>query len=360
MAFTPYTASASGNTATGSIAVPTGMPAGASGVVVFTQNNADVLTTAPAWLTLIDSTSSGSTSLVNKVYRFTVGDGSAGTVSPGTTGSFSMSAVRAWTATLYGVDGVDTANPVTVLAVAGTATASTAAVPTATTTEALWLAEVAVQKANGTVITAFTVPTGWTARVTTASPTTFGAAVVVADRTNGVAGAGSYGGDIYTPNPATSSTTERYLIGFRPAPVNLTYYAPTTDTGSTTSGWTKTPAGAAGFYAVVNDTDPATYAESPTNPTTATPLTLTLPSVPVPTDLSTVSINADGYYANGTSGSIALSLLQSGVVKKTATVTLTGTNATYSVPLSTAEAAALTVTGGLWQNLALRIGATAA
>lgn len=359
MAITTYTASGGGNTASGSVTVPAGMPSGSAGFIVFTQNNADALTATPAWLTLLDNTSSGSTSFVSKVYTFKVGDGTNGTVVAGSVATFTLSATRAWTATLYGADGVDTTNPITLAGVAGTASAATAIIPTVTTTEPLWLVEVAVEKANGSIITGFTPPTGWTQRVLTASPTTFGGAVVITDRDNGLAGAGTYGGDVYTPSPATTATTERYLIGFRPVPVTLTYYAPTTDTGATTTGWTKNPSTSA-FYQVVGDTDPTSYAESPANPTNSI-FEIALGTVQVPADLSTVSFQADAYFVNGTSGTAVLALYQNGTVKKTGgTLTLSATNSTFTLPLTTADANSLTKTGSTWVGLTLRATVTAA
>lgn len=354
MAFTPFTATNGGNTASGTITVPAGAPVGATGVVIFTQNNADVLTASPSWLTPVTTVADASANFPVRFYRFTVGDGSSGTVAPGTVGTFTMSATRAWTLTLYGVDGTDPTNPLTVVATAATVT-TTAVMPTATTSEALWLAEVAIGKANGTSVTSWTAPTGWTARATTVSPTTFGGTVVIADRDNGLAGAASYGGETYAANAAIA-VAQRYLLGFRPAPVSLTYYSPSSDV--TTSGWSKTPGTAATFAAVLGDTDAATYAESPTNPANSV-LEVALPPIAVAADLSSLQFAADLYVANGTAGTATLALLQGGVVKKSATFTLTTTNTTYTLQPTATDAAALTKTGNSWANLTQRMTVTA-
>jgi hypothetical protein len=352
-----YTATGGGNTASGSITIPAGLPSGSAGYIIFTQNNADVLTAVPAYLTLADNTSSGSANFVSKLYTFKVGDGSGNTVTAGTSVAFTMSAVRAWTTTLYAVSGVDQTTPIVLVAVAGSVTTSVV-IPTATTTQALWLTEVGVGKANGSVVSSWTPPAGWSNRITTPSPTTFGASVIIADRDAGLAGASNYGGETYTPSAAIA-TAERYIIGFQPATVALTYYTPADDTGATTAGWTKTPSGAATYASVVSDSDNATYAESPVTPSSSV-FQLAIPNVTVPTDLSTVQIQIDMEYASGTSGSAIITLLQSGVTKKTGSAqTLTTGWSTYYLTLTSADANALTVTTGTWQNLAVRVTATA-
>lgn len=352
-----YTATAGGNTASGSVTVPAGMPTGSAGYIVFTQNNTDAITSVPAFLTLLDSTASGSTSFVSKVYTFKVGDGSAGTVTPGTSVTITMSATRAWTATLYGASNVDTTTPMMLVAVAGSL-ATNAIMPTASTSEALWLTEVAVGKSNGTAVTSWTLPAGWSSRINTVSPTTFSAGVVITDRDAGTAGASSYGGETYTPNNAIN-VAMRYIIGFRPAVVALTYYTPNDDTGATTTGWTRTPSGAASFAAVVSDADNGTYAESPTSPSNSV-LQMNIPAVSIPTDLSTAQIQIDMEYSGATSGSAVITLLQNGSIVKTgSTQTLTSGWATYYLTLTSTEASALTATAGTWQNLAIKVAVTA-
>lgn len=354
---TTYTASNSGNTATGSVTIPAGMPTGSVGFVIFQQNNTDAITATSTWLTLIDSSSSGSTSQVDKVYSFVIGDGTAGTVTAGSIASFTLSATRAWSATLYGMSGVNQSNPISVIAVAGTASTSSAVIPSATTTEAFYLVEAVVFKANGTAITGFTAATGWTQRVTTASPTTFGPACTIADLDNGLAGAGAYGGDTYTPNPATTSTAQRYLIGFRPQPVTLTTYTPSADI--TTTGWSKVGA-AASFALALGDNDNTTYAESAANPAGAI-LEEAIPAATVPTDLSTASYTADLWWANSaTTATAVMALVQNGTVKVTGpTLTLTSTPTTYTLALTSTQAGTLTKTGTQWQGLSLRVTVTA-
>lgn len=352
-----FTANAGGNTASGSITVPAAMPVGAVGVVIFTQNNADVLTAAPSWLTEFTPAQAPSTSFVVKCYWFTVGGGTAGTVAPGTVGTFTMSATRAWTTSLYGVVGATNASPVVVLAAVGTNNATSAVMPTVTTTETLWLAEVAIGKANGASVTSWTIPAGWTARVNQGSPTTFGAAVVIADRNNGIAGAGAYGGETYTTDAAINVSV-RYLIGFRPAPVTLTYYYPTTDTGAVTTGWT--PVGATSFWDALDDSDNGTYAESPANPSGSSPLTIPIRPVQVPTDTSTVQVPIDLWSVNAASATAVVSLAQSGTTKKTwGTLTLTSTPTTYRLALTATEVGTLTATSGSYQNLTVTINPTA-
>lgn len=354
-----FTATAAGNTANGSVTIPSTMPSGSAGIIVFEQNNTDALTTVPAWLTELTPTisSSATNPLVSKVYGFTVGDGSGGTVVAGTSATFAMSATRAWSATLYGVDGVTGASPIVVLGGVSNIT-TTATIPTATTTETLWLAEVAVGKTNGTLVTAWTGPAGWTAQVTTASPTTFGPTTVILDRDNGVAGAGAYGGETYTPNQAINAAI-RYLVGFRPAAVTLTYFYPSTDTGATTTGWTQV--GATAFWDALSDANNGTYAESPTNPTGTSPLTIPIRPVAVPTDTSTIQVQVDLWSVSATTATAVVSLLQSGTVKKTwPTATLTSTPTTYRLPLTASDAASLVASGGYYSNLSVRIAATAA
>jgi len=193
-----------------------------------------------------------------------------------------------------------------------------------------------------------------TVRGTTFSTATFGHSIVVADLTKATAGATN--AQTVTWDAAyTGSGAMQLAVLPVPAPQ---VWVPSTDTGSTTTGWTKTPAGAASIAAVLSDTDATTYIESGDNPNglvyQSAPFTLSKPA-----DLTSVRVKASGYLASGTTGSRLIQLYQSTTLIKQQTVALTGTNVETVVSLNSTEAGSITVTAGQWANLSVKVTDTA-
>ena len=169
--------------------------------------------------------------------------------------------------------------------------------------------------------------------------------------------AGTYTVTVTVTDANSSTGTTTQIVNPR---VVVTVY-PTSDTGATTTGWSKVPSGAASFAAVLGDNSDTTYAETGTSPSNQI-LHTPLPAMEVPADLSTAEFGGRYYLASGTSGSVVLALYQSGTLIKTgSSAALTSSPQTYLLALTATEAAALTVTAGSpnkWSNLAVRATVT--
>lgn len=139
----------------------------------------------------------------------------------------------------------------------------------------------------------------------------------------------------------------------------LQVWVPTTDTGATITGWTKTPSGAAGIFTVLADSDPTSYAETADNPAAQVYQTPTF-SLQVPADLTSVKVRVSAYFSAGTSGSVLAQLYQGTTLIKQQTITLTASNVETVMSLTSTEAGTMTVTSGSWNNLSVKLSATAA
>lgn len=191
---------------TPSITVPATASVGDILVIHFDQNNTDASAGAPTGLTLqaSDSTVAGYPS---KLYTATV-DGT--TITAGGTLTWpTLSASRAWTLDLIVERGVTlTGLQVSV----GHAATSPVVIPSLTTTATDYLIEVAAGKSNGTAITSWTPPSGWTLRQTVTAGTTFGGSTTMATLTaDGTSSASTYGGETYTPSSAAGAYVS-YLL----------------------------------------------------------------------------------------------------------------------------------------------------
>lgn len=137
-------------------------------------------------------------------------------------------------------------------------------------------------------------------------------------------------------------------------------WRPVADGDGTVANWTKTPSGALTRAACVNDDDPTTFIQSADNPSGQVYSTETF-TLSVPSDLSTLRVEIKGYRSSGSSGQYTIALLQGTTVVKSTTVNPVDTSESAStLSLTQAEAETLTVTGGQWQNLRVRVTATAA
>jgi hypothetical protein len=184
------------NSTAPSVVVPAGCQTGDVIVVHISQNNTNVITAAPAGLTA-QNTNTTTAAFPNVLYTGVVGTGG---ITAGGTLSWTLSATRQWSVTLYAASGVDTSTPIlgTIQTVANATAASTAATPSLTTTGSGWILELLSGKSNGTAITGWTAPTGWTVEQSCTAAGTFAGGTSIADRNAGIAAAGTYGGDTYT------------------------------------------------------------------------------------------------------------------------------------------------------------------
>jgi hypothetical protein len=221
-----------GSSSTPTITVPATAAAGSIGAVLLSQGSTDAVTAAtPTGLTVLDTSASSSANLVEKWWTFTVGDGTGGTVAPGSTISWgTLSASRQWAAYCQVAAGV---TAVVVLA-QSSANLTTMILPTATTDRVEWITEVGVGKANGTQVTAWTPPTGLTIRATATSGGTFGPSIFAADTGVSAASGAAVGGETYTPNQAIAAS-QRYLLAWRPS---TTVANPTVNAGVDKTGLT--------------------------------------------------------------------------------------------------------------------------
>lgn len=183
---------------------------------------------------------------------------------------------------------------------------------------------------------------------------TFNHSIWIGAHTKTVAGATNT--QTITWNLSTTSTGGIQIALIPAAPPQL--WVPTTDTGATIASWTKVPSGAAGVYAVLADSDPTTYIESATNPSSQVYQTPTF-SLQVPADLTSVRVKVSGYMPVGTTGSRTIQLYQGATLVKQSTISLTGSNVETSVALNSTEAGSMTVTSGSWNNLSVKVTDTA-
>lgn len=200
------------NSASPSVTVPATCQVGDVLLIHLSQNNTDAYTSAPAGVTLAD-TNTGNTGFPNRLFTAVV-DGT--TISPGSTLTWgTLSAIRTWQISLAAYSSVDTSSPIQNYAVAQ-ANTTTMTTPALTTSAASFLIEIVSGKSNGTAITSWTPPAGFTVRSTSAAAATFSGSSAIADRNSNPSAAGTYGSDTYTASAAFNIAV-KYTIALSPA-----------------------------------------------------------------------------------------------------------------------------------------------
>jgi hypothetical protein len=202
------------NNTSATITVPATCQVGDVLFVHLSLNNTDALASTPAPLSLLSTNITTAPSFPNRLYWGAV-DGV--TLSASTVLTWALSATRSWTLNLYAVSGAHSTQPLQAIWTNGSAAGTTMVLPSTATAADGWLVELGSGKSNGTSVTSWTPPAGWTIRSTaTANVTTFQGSSFFADYDSNIAVAGSYGGDSYTPNNAISGTLS-YLLTLNPA-----------------------------------------------------------------------------------------------------------------------------------------------
>lgn len=213
-------ATPNGNSTTAAATVPASAQVGDVILLHLSLNNTDVITSVPSGLTLIDNDTTTSSTFPNRLY-WAVVDGV--TISASTVLSFSLSATRAWEINLTVWSGVSNTTPLTQAIAKAAGTATNAVMPSITTTAQAYLVEIMSGKSNGTSITSWTAPSGWTNRGTTSAVSTFAGSANTADNNSGAQAPGTYGGETYTPSSACS-VAFRYIVPLNPAGTNLFFF----------------------------------------------------------------------------------------------------------------------------------------
>lgn len=202
------------NNTSATITVPVTCQVGDVFILHLSLNNTDNINSAPSSLVLLDNNTYTSSGFPNRLY-YGVVDGT--TISAGTVLTWPLAATRSWTINLYVATGVNTIAPVRgfwTLGSLATTVNATFGYPTSDS----WLLEVVSGKSNGTSITSWTGPAGWTIRSTaTANSTTFQGSSAIADYNAGLASAGNYGGELYTPS-STPGAYITYMVALNPEP----------------------------------------------------------------------------------------------------------------------------------------------
>ncbi len=183
---------------------------------------------------------------------------------------------------------------------------------------------------------------------------TFQHSIVVADLDKAVAGATN---DQTFTFDSTGTAMGGIQLSLTPTLPDQEW-RPTTDTGATIAGWSKTPSGAASVAAVLADDDPATYIESGDNPVGLVWQSETF-TLDKPADMTTVKVKVSGYMPTGTTGDRTIALYQGTTLIKQQAVTLTDTDTTTTMSLSSTEASSITVTTGQWEDLSVKVTDTA-
>lgn len=205
----PTQVSANGNNASPSITVPT-VSTNDILLIAFTQGNTDLQTVTPGTANLIENLPSSTTQLITKTYWIPV-DGS--TIHTGVALAFTLSATRQWGLNLLVIRGADNTTPINAHN-STTANTATGTAPSLSVT-GLPVVELASCKSNGTTVTSWTAPSGWTASSIQAGNTTFSPSTVWGtDNTNPATG--TFGAETWTPN-ATPNIMQRFVYSINPA-----------------------------------------------------------------------------------------------------------------------------------------------
>lgn len=238
------------------VTVPATTQTGDVLLIQLSQNNTNVITSTPSSLTSLDSDTTVST-FPSNLYRVVV-DGS--TVAAGTVLNWGLSATRSWTISLSVWSGIDNTTPVLGTVAKAAGAVSTTVMPSITTSASAYLVEIGAAKSNGTTITSWTAPSGWTNRITAPALSTFSGSSNHADRDAGLAAAGTYGGETYTQN-ATPGATIRYIVALNPSSATVTIASAMSGTASMTAAATNAttvasgPAGSGSMTADLSDAE---------------------------------------------------------------------------------------------------------
>ena len=203
------------NNTSATITVPATCQVGDVFILHLSLNNTDNINSFPANLIQLDYNNFTSSGYPNYLY-YGVVDGT--NISAGTVLTWPLAATRSWTINLYVATGVNTTAPVRgiwTMGSLGTTVILNSGFPVSTS----WMLEIISGKSNGTAITSWTAPVGWTVRSTaTANTTTFQGSSAIADYDAGLAPAGTYGGETYVPN-STPGAYISYIVALNPDPV---------------------------------------------------------------------------------------------------------------------------------------------
>lgn len=339
-------------TTTNTITIPAAVESGDIGILVISTGAAigsATLTAPSGWTTVVPQTaisSSGTMAVYTKNYQ-------SGDTNPTVTssGSQTMTACCVWYGESYGIGVLGSLTNR-----GSTTTTATAAAITTTSDQNVVLVAFAERGTGSGSMTTVTV-----------TPDAVQRSLQIA---SGVSCPSTWIGEIQKPTAgATNAQTATYddssptgtgvQLSLVPMPIGA-IVVPTTDTGSTTTGWTGVGTGAT-FAARLGDSSDSTYAESAANPTNSV-FQIAIPNTTVPSDLSTALFHFRARYVSGSSGSVVATLYQgASAIHTSPAKTLTTSFQTFAIALSVAEATGLTVTGGnTWQNLSIRLSATAA
>jgi len=340
-------ATAKGNGTSGSLTIPAGVVADDWGFLVVTNGDGMGAPSVPTgWSQIVQAAHINSKTYLTVFAKQYVAGDAAPAITWAVASNFGLAAV--WYSGAGGAGVVGTATPT----ISGTAIPA----PSITTASA---DNVVLSMANHFIGSAGFASTATVApdaviRSSLYATAAFGHCAVIADVTKATAGTTNTQTFTFDASTVGSAGVQIAVI---PAPAQQVW-APTTDTGSTVTGWTKNPAGAASVATVLGDADPATYIESGDNPTglvyQSAPFTLA-----VPADLTSVKVKVSGYLSAGTTSSRVIALLQGATVIKSSTVALTATNAETVIALSSAEAGTMTASSGQWANLTVKVTDTA-
>lgn len=204
----------SGSSTNATVTIPASAQVGDVIVLAFSQGNTDVQTSSPSTATAGPTTANSTGTLVTKTYLIPV-DGT--TVAASGSLACAMSATRQWGMNLAVLTGGVGAASLVQFHNESNANTSNVVMPALTTTATDFLMEIAVSKSNGTAVTAFTPPSGWTAQSTQDTANTFGPASVIATYNGNPAAAGTYGSETWTPNQ-TGGAALGFVLALKPGP----------------------------------------------------------------------------------------------------------------------------------------------
>lgn len=207
-------ASNSGSSTNATVTVPAGAQVGDTILLAFSQGNTDVQTSSPSTATAGPTTQNSTGTFVTKTYLIPV-DGT--TVAAGSSLACAMSATRQWGMNLLVLTGGVSAASLVQFHNESNANVSNVVMPSLTTTATDFLVELACSKSNGTTITDFTAPSGWTKQSVQSTANTFGPATAFGVYNGNPAAAGTYGGETWTPNQ-TGGAALGFVLALKSGP----------------------------------------------------------------------------------------------------------------------------------------------
>jgi hypothetical protein len=232
-------------------------------------------------------------------------------------------------------DGIDTTNPIPVIAQATNSSASaTQVMPTIDTTghDQCWIGSLYMGRPQATATATWTPPTGWTIRQQSAPGGSASLVTCSIDNAAPVAAGPAQGGEVLTSDQPLS---QNFLFTWAIAPASTVATArPNVD--MTTTNWTPSQASAP-MCALVADQNDTTYVASQTAPT-AQVWEAKLPSMAAPP--STV-VNRVQFTGGAVTGTVVTALVQGTTVIASRTDTFGGGN---PAPPTTPDSLVLTLT----------------